>query len=411
MSRIQLRPQTRVAILLGTICSICYLAVYFARNILSTFTPQMIEDGMFSEADIGALSSVFFITYAVGQLVNGLIGDRIKAKYMICFGLLLSGGCNLLFSLFAHTWTVAYLAYALTGFFLSMIYAPMSKMVTENTEPIHAVRCSIAYTFAAFFGSPLAGITAVIVSWQGGFGVASGTLIVMGFLSFIFFSVFERRGEIRYGQYQPPKGASGGIKILLERQTVRFTLVAILTRVVRTTAVFWMPTYFVQYLGCSTDESALIFTVVTAAISVSAFLAVWLYEKLFHYNMNVSVLVYFLVSAVAFLGVFVFRQTLVNIILMVIAIIMANCASSILWSCYCLSLRDTGLVSGATGFLDFASYIAASVASSVFAAALPKIGWSGLIISWFALMAIGAAISMPLKLKNHKSNKPPPPSF
>ena len=401
MSEFRLRPRTRVAILLGTLCSVCYLAVYFARNILSTFTPQMIEDGMFTETDIGALSSVFFITYAIGQLINGLIGDRIKAKYMICFGLLLSGGCNLLFSLFAHTWAVAYLAYALTGFFLSMIYAPMSKMVTENTEPTHAIRCSIAYTFASFFGSPLAGITAVIVSWQGGFGVASGTLMGMGLLSFVLFTAFERRGRVRYGQYQPPKGAGGGIKMLLKRQIVRFTFVAILTGVVRTTVVFWMPTYFVQHLGCSTDEAALIFTVVTAAISVSAFLAVWLYEKLFHYNMNVSVLVYFLVSAVSFFGVFVFRQPLINIILMVIAIIMANCASSILWSCYCLSLRDTGLVSGATGFLDFSSYMSASVASAVFAVAIHKIGWSGLVFSWFVLMAIGAVISMPLKLKKH----------
>ena len=56
-------------------------------------------------------------------------------------------------------------------------------------------------------------------------------------------------------------------------------------------------------------------------------------------------------------------------------ILAANCASTILWSCYCLSLRDTGLVSGATGFLDFSSYMAASIASSMFPKLLPSIGW------------------------------------
>lgn len=78
-----------------------YLAVYFARNILSTVTPQMIGSGLFDENGIGALPSVFFITCAVGQLINGLIGDRVKAKYMICLGLVPSGVCNLAFSLFA----------------------------------------------------------------------------------------------------------------------------------------------------------------------------------------------------------------------------------------------------------------------------------------------------------------------
>ena len=65
------------AIYIGTLCSISYLAVYFARNILSVVTPQMIEAG-YSETYIGKVSSVYFILYAVGQLINGAIGDKSK---------------------------------------------------------------------------------------------------------------------------------------------------------------------------------------------------------------------------------------------------------------------------------------------------------------------------------------------
>jgi hypothetical protein len=52
--------------------------------------------------------------------------------------------------------------YGMTGFFLSMIYAPMTKVVAENTEPIYATRCSLGYTFASFFGSPMAGVAAAL---------------------------------------------------------------------------------------------------------------------------------------------------------------------------------------------------------------------------------------------------------
>lgn len=394
-----LKPSTQTAIILGALCSACYLAVYFARNVLSTVTPQMIKSGLFDENGIGALSSVFFITYAVGQLINGLIGDKIKAKYMMCIGLMLAGVCNLVFSLFAASWTIAYLAYALTGFFLSMIYAPMCKMVTENTEPIHAVRCSIAYGFASYFGSPVAGIAAAVVSWQGAFGAASGSLVAIGVIGFVVFTAMEKRGQIRYGQYQPPKEKGGGIKMLFQKQIVTFTLVAILTGVVRTTVVFWMPTYFVQYLGFTEEQSALIYTVATLLICVNSFLAVFLYEKVFRHNINLSTMAYFVVSAAAFAAMAVVHQPVWNIVLMILAILSASCAATILWSCYCLSLRDTGLVSGATGFLDFASYMAASVASTAFANALPSIGWGGLIVSWFALMAIGAVITIPYRRK------------
>ncbi len=396
MKGLVLRPQAKVALMLGTLCSVCYLAVYFARNILSTVTPQMLADGDFTQADIGTLSSAFFTAYAVGQLINGLVGDRIPANYMISCGLAAAGVGNMVFVLLAHTQPVALAAYGLTGFFLSMIYAPMAKLVAENAEPIYAVRCSVGYSFASFFGSPLAGVTAALVSWQWAFGVASGALVLMGVVGFLLFTVLERRGAIHYGQYVPPAG-KGGVRVLLRHRIVPFTLVSMLTGVVRTTVVFWMPTYFVQHLGYTADEAVLIFTIVTLVLSADAFVAIWLYEKVFRRSIDRAVRCYFVVSALAFAGMIVCAQPLVNILLMVLGIFTACAASTILWSCYCPSLRDTGMVSGATGFLDFASYMAASAASTVFAGVLPVIGWRGLIVCWLALMLGGVVVMLPYK--------------
>ena len=73
----KISQKARHAILIGTLCSVSYFAIYNARNSLSAVTPQMVENG-FSEAYIGAISSLYFVFYAVGQLVNGLIGDHIK---------------------------------------------------------------------------------------------------------------------------------------------------------------------------------------------------------------------------------------------------------------------------------------------------------------------------------------------
>ena len=139
------------AIKIGTLCSVSYFAVYIARNILSAVTPQMIELG-YTEEYIGKISSLYFICYAVGQLINGAIGEKIKSKWMICTGLMGAGITNLVFSNITLSPTAAMLVYGLTGFFLSMIYGPMTKVVSENTDPIHATRCSLGYTFAAFFG-------------------------------------------------------------------------------------------------------------------------------------------------------------------------------------------------------------------------------------------------------------------
>jgi sugar phosphate permease len=66
-----------------------------------------------------------------------------------------------------------------------------------------------------------------------------------------------------------------------------------------------------------------------------------------------------------------------------------------LWSVYCPSLKNTGVVSGATGFLDFLSYTGAAIANTLFATAATDIGWGNLILVWAGLMVVGVIISLP----------------
>lgn len=392
----------RNAVFLGVTCSVSYLGVYFARNVLSAITPQLTSSGEFTNEYIGAISSLYFIFYAIGQLINGLIGDKIKAKYMLSFGMILAGICNFLFPHIIHYEFAAQIVYSMTGFFLAMIYAPMTKVVSENTEPIYAVRCSLGYTFASFFGSPLAGIAAAFLVWQNVFNVSSIALWVFGIACFILFTVFERKGIIKYGKYERKKDEGGSIGILIKHRIIKFSLVSIITGIVRTTVVFWLPQYISEYLGFSADTSALLFTVATLIISTSAFIAVFLYERIGR-NMDRALLIFFSASAVGFALTYLFKSPVINITCIILAILSSNCAASVLWSVYCPSLRDTGKVSSATGFLDFVSYVAASISSMLFANAVGTIGWQNLILIWFALILCGVLLNLPIRSRKKVS--------
>lgn len=382
------------AIYIGTLCSVAYLAVYFARNILSAVTPGMIENG-YAEGYIGKLSSVYFVFYAVGQLINGVIGDKVKARYMISIGLFMAGVTNILFCHMSLNYpNAAILVYGITGFFLAMIYGPMTKVVAENTEPIYATRCTLGYTFASFIGSPCAGIAAAIFVWQNVFLTSSIFLALMSVVCFVCFLMLEKRGIVKYNQYRIEKEKKGSIKVLIEHKIIKFTLISMLTGVVRTSVVFWLPTYIAQHLGFSSGTSAMIFTTATFIISFTTFISVFIYEML-NRNMDLTILLMFLSSALFFMLVYVVKQPILNIIFIVIAIMSSNGASTMLWSRYCPSLRDTGMVSSATGFLDFISYMAAAVSSTIFANAVSAIGWGNLILVWFGLMAAGVAIALP----------------
>ena len=398
----QKKEKIRNAIIIGSLCSVSYLIVYLARNILSAVTPQMLEEGVCTTEYIGSLSSIYFICYAIGQLINGAMGDKIKAKYMMGLGLIFAGVCNIVFPYTAGTSVVAYIAYAMMGFALSMIYGPMTKVVAENTEPVYTVRCSLGYEFGSLLGAPLAGVVAAVLVWKSVFYVGSAALFVMGVACLVIFTILERKGIVKYNQYDLDKSdevvdeKKSGIRLLLEHQIIKFTIISIITGVVRTTVIFWLPTYIAQYLGFAAEEAVSIYTIATFAISMTAFIAVFIYEKL-HQNMDLTILLSFISAAIMFALTFIVKMPVLNIILLVLAIMSSNSAATMLWSRYCPSLRDTGMVSSATGFLDFVSYMAASISSAVFANIVVQIGWGNLILIWFALMVVGILISVPRK--------------
>lgn len=394
--------KVRNALCLGVLCSVAYFGVYVVRNVLSAVSPQMV-DGGFTNEYIGEASSVFFIFYAFGQLINGIIGDKIKARYMMSLGLLIAGALNISFPFLTVVPNVAVYAYGFSGFFLAMIYGPMTKVIAENTEHIYAARCSLGYNFASYIGSPVAGIMAAVMTWQCVFYVSSGALIFMAIVVFVCFLVFEKRGIVKYNQYKTVSDKKGGsIKVLIQNKIIKFTVVSVLTGVIRTTVVFWLPTYIKQYLGFSNEVSVSIYTVATLVISLNAFVAIFVYERLKR-NMDLTMLVSFTVSTLSFLGAYLFKQPVLNIVFMVLAILASNCATTMLWSIYCPSLRDTGMVSGATGYLDFMSYMAASLSSKIFSSAVDDIGWGMLILVWAGLTLCGIVLTLPYdKILKHK---------
>ena len=381
------------AIYIGSLCSVSYFAVYIVRNILSAVTPQMVEKG-FTEEYIGGVSSLFLLFYACGQLVNGIIGDKIRAKWMLAIGLFGAAVTNVLFAYLTHLPTVSTVVYGMAGYFLAMIYGPMTKVVSENTEPVHAARCSLGYNFASLVGSPAAGILAMFLAWQTVFSVSSAILVLMAVCVFACFTRFERRGIVRYGRFEPEHTGLDNIRVLLKRKIVKYTWISMITGVVRTSVVFWLPTYLSQYLGYSSKEAASIFSVTSLIIAVTSFAAVFICEALGN-DMEKTVLLMFSVAAMSFLATYFVQSPVWNIAFLVLAIMASGGAATMLWGLYCPSLRDTGMVSSATGFLDFVSYAAAALANLLFANAATTIGWGNLILVWLGLMIVGVVISLP----------------
>ena len=147
------------AFIIGFICIATYMVNYYLRNLLSVMTPMLLETGKYTETHIGDLSSTYMLLYAAGQLVNGILGDRLSPKKMVLIGIITASIATVAFPLTPNA-TIQFIYFAALGFGLSMVRGPLMKIISENTAPNQARTICVFFSVASFAGPLIASLFA-----------------------------------------------------------------------------------------------------------------------------------------------------------------------------------------------------------------------------------------------------------
>lgn len=376
---------------IGSLCIATYLASYVTRNILSVSTPEMIKEAFFTKEYTGLLSSVCFIFYAVGQLINGFIGDMVHPKYMIIMGLGVSSISTFAIPLFDNR-IIHFAAFALIGFGLSMLRGPLMKVISENTAATHARMICTLFSMAGFAGPLIASLLSIFFEWRAVFTVTGIISVFITVASVTVISLLEKRGEIKFTP-KKEKGVLNSILSVFKLEDFFFYMfISAIGEIAGSSITFWIPTYTTEHLGFSGDAASTIYSVVSLTTLFTPFITLVIYEKLIRNGVKLALVMYVL-SAVFFIAVRFTAAPLVNVIMLIIAKMAAAAASSIVWSAYIPGLARSGKVSSASGAIDAAGYAMASLANVIFSGSVSRLGWGGIVNMWYIIMLIGAAAS------------------
>lgn len=115
---------------LFVICFLVYSASYIARGSFSFVRATMIEDGTLSIGIAGAVSAAYFIFYAVGQLINGFLGDKLSPFWMVCVGLSVVVASNLMMTLTQPSYLYV-LWWGINGYGHSMLWSPVFFVISN----------------------------------------------------------------------------------------------------------------------------------------------------------------------------------------------------------------------------------------------------------------------------------------
>ena len=70
--------------------TIGYGTYYVCRLSLNVIKKPIVDNGVFSETELGIIGSVLFFTYAIGKFTNGFLADRSNIKRLMSTGLLVT---------------------------------------------------------------------------------------------------------------------------------------------------------------------------------------------------------------------------------------------------------------------------------------------------------------------------------
>jgi OPA family glycerol-3-phosphate transporter-like MFS transporter len=161
---------------------ILYLFYYFCKYNLGLADPGIRQEFGFTRHTFGLVTTIFTLTYAAGQFVNGFLGDRYGPKLIMIIGALGGVAANVCFGL-SGTLAFFIVFWAVNAYFSSCGWAPgcriMFNWFPENKWGTWmGIYNALCYTGGALV-LPIVGYAIVLWGWRAAFFVAPAFLLVM----------------------------------------------------------------------------------------------------------------------------------------------------------------------------------------------------------------------------------------
>ncbi|MFX1255626.1 MAG: MFS transporter [Promethearchaeota archaeon] len=165
---------------------ITYMTYYLGRVNIGIAKPFILAEYGIAPEVFGLVGTALFIMYAIGQFVNGQLGDKFGARRLIAIGLIVSSFINLLFGFSNGLIWMMFILWGMNGFFQSMGWAPSVKTVANWYPSEERGRWSSMLGTSYQIGGAVSWILATFLivtlglDWRFSFWVAGVIMLVMG---------------------------------------------------------------------------------------------------------------------------------------------------------------------------------------------------------------------------------------
>lgn len=316
MSKTQNREINKSSLLLALLCFSVYYLAYLGRYSYSSNINRVMHYFSISKSEAGSVATCFFISYGIGQVVNGLLCKKYNGRIAIFIALVFSGLTNFTFPILGElSFGLVKVLWLINGFAQSVLWSSIIRLLNESLPKkslptaifIMALPVSMG-TFSIYGLSSL--LSALNVAFKNVFFIAGVLLFVIATIWLLSVNklknrcLMDKQNDLTEEKAEVEVESSGKIDKSLIVSFAVLALFAIINNFVKDGLTTWLPVIMKEkYL---LDDAVSIFLTLFLplfAVFGSTF-AIFLSQKLKNYILVCGTL--YLTAFLLFIPVIIF---------------------------------------------------------------------------------------------------------
>ncbi len=395
------------------LCSLIYFASYFARKDFAAVSAAILQSGFTDKETVGLIGTALFAMYGIGQVISGILGDKISPKILLGTGLLTSLLCNLAMP-FIPSAKIMIPVWGINGLAQAMLWPPIVRILSEHLDHERYVKANLIVTTAAHVATVLlylyTPVCLVLFNWKAVF-ISAGSLCA---ITFVFFLIGLKTVLPKESSIAPVNGNSSSesssenskkelsiapanenfFKLLLKSGIFYIFGAIIAMGYLRDGIESWLPTLYSEAFNRDASESILISVILPIFSIFSIVIITALHKKVFQ-NEVVGASVMFLISIITCVPLYFLMNSssaIGRIICLVLSALICgtmHCCNFLYISCLPGRFAKHGHAAGTSGICNACTYVGAAISTYGIAAISQHFDWSANIVTWGIIALVG----------------------
>ena len=349
------------------------------------------------------ISTSFYISYAAGQMLNGMLIEKKNPYAVGIVGIIGGGLMNLLFPM-AHSFEVLLALRFIAGYCMSMLWPSIMQMMVGNMEHDDLVQALVRIASSMALGTLssylLSAALTKFFSWKSAF-IVPGAMILLSAAFWMTLRPMADQGGQRQSEGLTDEVPKTGntplplVQLILIPAFIWSILPTICHGVIKDGVTSWVPTYICEEFGKTTSFAAFVSMVIPIVNLSGAYMAKFVYRKLDE-NVFLSAAMFFALATLLLLGMLGFAGNNIVITLILFAMTAsAMMAVNVLFiNLFLLQFEKHGRSASVSGMLNAIAYGGSAAASGLIGVLSSAKGWSATVGSWCIVMGIAFAVCM-----------------